>query len=215
MEVIKETDIYRRVKSPGGSVYRLYKKSCVKCANLIYVKYKFKSKENICINCAAKIKGENRIGKKATEEHKRKMSLGVIKAHRDGKFNHLKKPYTQASFDATYNSYIKEANIKKLEWDITEYEFRVLTKENCYYCGKEPSQSRNAKNRLNGYYIYNGLDRTDNRQGYILSNVVPCCKECNYSKKSMTRDAFLTMVKRIYEFQNKKGCYENRSRRAG
>ncbi len=40
----------------------------------------------------------------------------------------------------------------------------------CHYCtNKLPST---------GY----GLDRMDNSKGYLLSNVVACCKKCNYMK---------------------------------
>jgi hypothetical protein len=28
----------------------------------------------------------------------------------------------------------------------------------------------------------NGIDRYDNKKGYILENIRPCCGECNYMK---------------------------------
>jgi len=48
-------------------------------------------------------------------------------------------------------------------------------------------------------YTYNGLDRIDNAKGYILDNVVPCCKHCNYAKRNMSTEKFYNLIKSIYE----------------
>jgi len=204
MEIIQEKEDYIRVKCKSGTIYRLYKRYCKECGNMVYVKACKKCKNNTCIKCSAKINGRNRIGVKATEDHKRKISIAIIKSHKNNTYGFRKRPYQQASFDACYNSYKREALVRHIEWDITKDEFRVLTMQNCHYCNKKPSQTRNVKNNMNGNYIYSGLDRVDNNTGYILDNIVPCCKECNFAKRAMTKDDFIAMVKRIYEFQFKR-----------
>ena len=71
-------------------------------------------------------------------------------------------------------------------------EFKILTKENCHYCGAEPSAAgkRTTGNRTSNY-TYNGLDRKDNKKGYEKDNVVPCCGICNHAKHTMNYEDFL------------------------
>lgn len=58
----------------------------------------------------------------------------------------------------------------------------------CSYCG--------IKEKL-------GIDRVDNSVGYTKENSVPCCKLCNFMKKAMSRNDFLSRIKKIYEFNIK------------
>ena len=44
---------------------------------------------------------------------------------------------------------------------------------NCSYCD----------NKINEL----GIDRIDNKMGYTLNNVVPCCSRCNFMKHIMTK----------------------------
>lgn len=92
--------------------------------------------------------------------------------------------------------------------DISFDEFLVLSQQNCFYCGKEPSNRTTCystktrgltKERFdNSYFIYNGLDRIDNNLGHIKSNIVPCCKTCNYGKRIMSQNEFFEWIKTIY-----------------
>lgn len=97
-----------------------------------------------------------------------------------------------------FSNYLCKAKRRNLEFSLTENEFGKLTKENCYYCGKIPSNIHGNK-KFKGDYIYNGLDRVDNNLGYILSNVVPSCKNCNLAKRLLTEQQFFEMIKRVYE----------------
>ena len=38
----------------------------------------------------------------------------------------------------------------------------------------------------------------DSSKGYTKDNVVSCCKDCNYSKRTMSQEDFLTWVERVY-----------------
>lgn len=91
----------------------------------------------------------------------------------------------QAAYNILYKNYRNNAKYRNIEFDLTDDEFRLLTQNNCYYCGKEPAQLCNS---TTGAYIYNGIDRVDNSQGYNLGNCVACCGECNRLKRNITVD---------------------------
>ena len=56
-------------------------------------------------------------------------------------------------------------------WMLTKEEYRELLSKSCEYCsGPLPETST-------------GLDRLDNKKGYSLDNVVPCCTLCNYARR--------------------------------
>lgn len=84
---------------------------------------------------------------------------------------------------AKYNkflSYIKQSG----HYNGLSFEtYRELTKLPCYYCNMEI----NDKNGIR-------LDRIDSNRGYILQNVVPCCKRCNVAKNDMTIHEYITWL---------------------
>jgi len=102
-----------------------------------------------------------------------------------------------AAFNALVSNMQHSAKMRALEWQLTDEQVAHLTKQVCHYCGAAPSQVKTAPT-YNGVYIYNGLDRLDNGEGYIISNVVPCCKVCNYAKRVMTPDEFESWIVRAY-----------------
>ena len=89
-------------------------------------------------------------------------------------------------------------------WQLTDEQVVHLTKQSCHYCGAEPAQVKTLP-RGNGDYIYNGLDRVDNAEGYTIDNVVPCCGKCNVMKRAMTVEEFKTQVSSIYKHFLTKG----------
>lgn len=59
--------------------------------------------------------------------------------------------------------------------------------------------------KINGSKLFrNGIDRVDNSLGYILSNVVSCCKICNYMKKDLSEQEFQDQCERVYLAKDKK-----------
>jgi len=109
----------------------------------------------------------------------------------------------EASFNKLFSQYKRQAKNRNIIFELTKEEFAYITKLNCYYCGKEPSQEFGARSetRMNGHYIYNGVDRKDNNEGYINKNVVPCCGFCNMSKKNLPEEIFLLWIERIYNYK--------------
>jgi len=92
--------------------------------------------------------------------------------------------------------------------DLSLADFMILSQQNCFYCGKLPSNCRNAVcdrnsefRKLNGNFIYSGLDRVNNNLGHMKDNVVPCCIDCNKAKCERSQDEFLEWIKIIYNKQ--------------
>lgn len=95
-----------------------------------------------------------------------------------------------------YREYVKKSKERGIEFTLSLEEAAPLFKSNCYYCGNAPSNKRTRDTGITAYY--QGLDRVDNSVGYILSNVVPCCKYCNAFKLDRSKEIFLKHVEQIY-----------------
>lgn len=50
----------------------------------------------------------------------------------------------------------------------------------------------------NGNFIYNGLDRINSMLLHNLNNIVPCCKLCNYLKRSLSLEKFSQLIYTFY-----------------
>lgn len=94
------------------------------------------------------------------------------------------------------NGYRQGARSRGLSWDVTYEDFCRLITQHCFYCGSPPSAVSKA-GPYSGEFIYNGIDRVDNTQGYVLDNMVTCCKICNHAKKDMSFDDFMAWIARL------------------
>jgi hypothetical protein len=95
-------------------------------------------------------------------------------------------------------------------------EFRKITSENCFYCGIAPSRRQDDiryENRRNerlkikvtdDFILINGIDRVDSSIGYVSSNVVACCKNCNTAKNTLSVIEFKNLINRIYQHWSSK-----------
>jgi hypothetical protein len=91
-----------------------------------------------------------------------------------------------------FKRYQRQAKARNLTWRIPFEDFERLIGQRCHYCGQFGDEG------------FVGLDRVDNRIGYILTpvpNVVSCCPECNFAKRVMTSENFIRMAVRIAEHQ--------------
>lgn len=108
----------------------------------------------------------------------------------------------EAGFNKLYDSYGRKAKTRNLEFRLTREEFRRITQANCYYCGIEPLQEcypwqNNKTSKKYSTFIYNGVDRIDNEQGYIMENCVAACGKCNRAKMQMNYQEFMNWLDRI------------------
>ena len=121
-------------------------------------------------------------------------SCGCLARERASEANRL--PKGVASLNSLYDNYKRRARRIGIAFNLSLERFREMTQQLCHYCGKEPSGVV-ARKGTNGEYIYNGIDRQDNKVGYEDGNVVPCCKQCNMMKGTQTVEEFLEGVSRI------------------
>jgi hypothetical protein len=64
-------------------------------------------------------------------------------------------------------------------WELTDEQAVWIMQQPCAYCGQGKA---------------GGIDRAKNEYGYTVLNAVPCCSDCNYSKRTRTVKAFIVAV---------------------
>jgi len=109
----------------------------------------------------------------------------------------------EANFNALFRNYKAGAKARRINWNLSREEVKELTKENCTYCGTKPQtviESRESK----GAYVYNGIDRVNNDEGYTKENCAPCCSTCNWMKLNKSKKFFLKHIEKILVYQNSK-----------
>lgn len=109
------------------------------------------------------------------------------------------KPQGVAAFNKLYGRYKRNARQRKIEFYLSEFEFREITSSNCHYCNSNPSQNMGLFFKKTGDYIHNGIDRIDSNESYKIGNVVPCCGICNRAKHSLSYEKFKEWIGKIKE----------------
>jgi hypothetical protein len=97
-------------------------------------------------------------------------------------------------------SYTDTAKRRGILFSLSFDVVRNIIFSNCFYCEKQPSNFMKTRNRRPINIFYSGIDRVDNSKGYEEGNVVPCCWECNNSKRSVT----VSIARKMMEFENAK-----------
>lgn len=106
-------------------------------------------------------------------------------------------PADETAFREVFRCYQLNAKQHDRRFTLTAEQFRKITSSVCFYCGVVPSKEQKARTGNGRSYLYNGIDRTDNSQGYTLENSVACCQTCNYMKRDLSQNDFLEHVSRI------------------
>jgi hypothetical protein len=88
----------------------------------------------------------------------------------------------------TYTAYSKGAQSRSLPFALSEEQFKTIVVQSCYLCGIASSLQNS-----------NGIDRFDNRLGYVLENYRPCCGHCNLLKKDMSYDLLIKKAGDIHK----------------
>lgn len=97
-----------------------------------------------------------------------------------------------------FRRYVLMCQRRNVYWGLSLEEFHALTSGRCFYCSRPPQQKSRS-------YTYNGIDRVNNRQGYIAANCVTACKECNFIKGDrLTQDEMKIVGEALAEFRSKK-----------
>ena len=89
----------------------------------------------------------------------------------------------------------KHAAYKRgLEFCLSVEHLNTLFESDCHYCDAPPE---NLKEYPSGDFVYQGIDRIDNKLNYVSSNVVPCCAKCNSAKRDMDYGEFREWTRRL------------------
>ncbi|MBT6050762.1 MAG: hypothetical protein HOG49_28500 [Candidatus Scalindua sp.] len=108
--------------------------------------------------------------------------------------------------NAIYYRYKRMAGLRDLNFDLSVKDLRSFLQQDCFYCGSKPNnRHRNKRKKMIYDYMYNGIDRKDNKKGYSLDNCVPCCKICNRAKDVMSLKEFEEWIKSVHKKFAKKG----------
>jgi hypothetical protein len=170
LEVLEITDKRRR-HGKNGLPSVVWKCMCHACGNECFI-----SSRTLLINDAKSCGCQ-------------KTSRAVIMNKRTKKIRELNQK--DREFQSIWNDYKRHAKKKGVEWNLSKEQVLELIKENCHYCGVEPSNGI-------GSTKYQGIDAIDNSEGYYTENVVPCCKRCNKAKWILPLEEFEDMVRDIY-----------------
>jgi len=83
-----------------------------------------------------------------------------------------------------FRKYKMRGKSKGIKFDLTFEQVDKLITGKCHYCLKPATP-------------FQGIDRRNNDKGYIKSNCVGCCSDCNYAKRTMTESKFKLYLERI------------------
>lgn len=119
-----------------------------------------------------------------SDEHRRKL----------GDKNRL--PPGVAARNKVIGTYKRNADLRNLNFDLSDNQIAALLSGDCFYCGAPPCGVVAERNSP-GVFKYNGIDRLDNALGYIPGNIVSCCAHCNYKKGDQHVDEFLEWIKAV------------------
>lgn len=106
-----------------------------------------------------------------------------------------------ANAKSLFDKYRRSALNRGYTWGLSFDEFIALTVRDCHYCGEPPTQQHiERKGNTDGKpYIYNGVDRIRNSEGYQPDNVVACCGRCNQAKMDRDIGDFMEWILRVAE----------------
>jgi 5-methylcytosine-specific restriction endonuclease McrA len=96
------------------------------------------------------------------------------------------------------------SRVRGWEWALGRAEFDRLITSACVYCGSPPLTPYREPGRTYDGFTYNGIDRVDNKLGYVPGNVVTCCKVCNHAKWNMGQAEFVAWLDRVTAYRG--GC---------
>jgi hypothetical protein len=131
--------------------------------------YYYKNKEKILRRMAKKKITHPEL--KRASDHKY-----YLKYKADGRYLETSRKFRN-SLSGKFLQYKSGAMNRNYIFELSKDDIEKFWQMPCHYCGSEIETV--------------GLDRMDNSIGYTLSNIVPCCKKCNYMKKNMNYNEFI------------------------
>jgi len=101
------------------------------------------------------------------------------------------------SLKRRFQQFLLQAKDRKIIVEISNSEYENLVSKSCYYCEGEMK----AETKFGS-----GIDRLDSKIGYIKTNLVACCKVCNFIKGDyLTPEETKVAVKAVLEYRKNNG----------
>lgn len=88
-----------------------------------------------------------------------------------------------------FGAYVRSAKKRNYVFELNIEYFKQLSLKSCYYCGIK---------FCDGNIL--GVDRVNSKIGYIYSNCVACCSDCNMSKQKMTERQYIKHCEKVYKY---------------
>jgi hypothetical protein len=131
-------------------------------------------------------------------------SCGCLKGENHSHYNRSKTEEESAARQL-YKEYNSTAFRRGLNFHLTFEQFFEIIKKDCHYDGTTGTISKRStwKNSSRNFK-FNGIDRIDSKKDYVVNNCVPCCKNCNFAKNTMTTEEFLSWIKKVYSYNFRK-----------
>ena len=95
----------------------------------------------------------------------------------------------KSNINIHYSNYVRTADYKNNCFELTKETFDNIVQSPCYYCGIIEEKG------------FNGIDRKNQCDGYVIDNCVSCCQMCNYIKNTICTSDFLKRVEHIVCYQ--------------
>jgi hypothetical protein len=108
--------------------------------------------------------------------------------------NRLKNRTIEKALRYLIKRYVTCANLRRLEWSLSDELAIQLMGSNCHYCGCDPAMHCRG-------FKFNGIDRKDSKLGYIIDNVLPCCTPCNRAKGRTGYQQFQEWLDRLAQYR--------------
>lgn len=164
-----------------------------------------KNRSEIVLHCSRKcyIKSASESGNRICKDCKELQPIGEFNLHspaKDIRRRYCKKCELKRVRTKSQDAYTRWKHSERRAarsgevWEIPLENYKNLIAQNCHYCDGE----------LNPTGC--GLDRKNNEVGYLLTNVVPCCRQCNTVKNHFfSYEDMLLLSVVIKQIKNKKG----------
>ncbi len=106
-------------------------------------------------------------------------------------------PHGEAAMRQVMAGYRCKAKKHDIPFLLTSPQFKKIVSQPCFYCGAVDSNVHKSPHGT-GDFSYNGIDRIDSQKGYVLSNVISCCKKCNFAKSNLSQGEFIRWIRQAY-----------------
>lgn len=119
------------------------------------------------------VRHTNKLSAQRSERQKQKRKIGYASGMLFGK----------PLWEVILNRYKASAKKKDVPFELSPDDFLSFWQKSCTYCGEKIETI--------------GLDRVDSDLGYTLGNIVPCCTQCNMSKRHQKPEDYIARCIKI------------------